>query len=313
MRVVVTGAAGFAARHLIDHLLAMRDQVLGVVKSAVEGDTFSQHHMGRVAWTPWDVRNEPSRATIECLEAFRPDALLHLAAISIPDYCGDQEPTRECRAVNIDGAARVADWCRKVHIPRLLFVSSAQVYGRSRNEYWRVAEDGPLQPHTGYGKSKLEAEQRITEVLAGSSTELVIVRAFNHSGPGQLGPLLMPEWAEQFADPDITTLRVRSLRSHVDLSDVRDVVRAYRMIVATASLTGPVNVGSGKATSTSDLFELFCRVTGRRPQVQEETEQARWGPVADLTRLVDVTGWHADLPLEKTVQDTIEFFRSCRS
>jgi GDP-4-dehydro-6-deoxy-D-mannose reductase len=139
--------------------------------------------------------------------------------------------------------------------------------------------------------------------------DVVIARAFQHAGPRQLPKFMLPEWAEQFARPGNEPIRVTTLDSHTDLSDVRDVVRAYRLLLATSRTSGIYNVGSGRSTRSGDVFQQLVAMTGRQSGVIERQPGYRQHPIADCTRLKHATGWQPAIPLERTIADTLAYFR----
>ena len=308
MRAVVTGAAGFAGTHLIEHLLREGDVVLAVVKSDLEATQVKATWEDQVSCRLWDISKPATEELRLQLKQFEADCIYHLAAISFPSQCGELEPTPQCRAVNVDGAVHVANWAASGGARRLLFVSSAHVYGGSRAEPWYADETDIPNPQTGYGKSKLQAEKRLKALDHDHPLRLITVRQFNHTGPGQTGPLLVPEWTAQFSDPQHKSIVVQSLKSTLDLCDARDVAQAYRRLASTPNPPDIVNIGSGKSVTTGQLFDLFCEVTGKSPQVRAISDVPRNGPVANCDLMQQITGWRCTISLKQTLADTVDFF-----
>jgi GDP-4-dehydro-6-deoxy-D-mannose reductase len=121
---------------------------------------------------------------------------------------------------------------------------------------------------------------------------------------------MLPEWACQLAHHATAPVRVRNLETWIDLSDVRDVVRAYRLLVEHGRRGETYNVGSGTARRTGEVLEMLLRVATAGRSVIEEAPGERWDPVADNRKLVAETGWRPLVPLETTVQDTFDYWRS---
>ena len=132
------------------------------------------------------------------------------------------------------------------------------------------------------------------------------MRAFQHSGPGQQPRLILPEWIRKLQQG--SKVDVFNLQSYFDLSDVRDVVRAY-LTLAEHGKTGAIyNVGSGKALCSGDLFDEICRhltIDQNNLTVNVQNPGERFSPIADVTRIMEATGWSPAIPLELTISDTI--------
>jgi GDP-4-dehydro-6-deoxy-D-mannose reductase len=126
---------------------------------------------------------------------------------------------------------------------------------------------------------------------------------------GNLPKFMLPEWAEQFAGP-ATSRSVSTLDSYNDLSDVRDIVRAYRGLLQSPHTRGVYNVGSGRNVRSGDIFDRLVQLTGRQSGVVERQPGRRQHPIADCTRIAADTGWSPRIPLDQTLLDTLAYFRS---
>ena len=120
---------------------------------------------------------------------------------------------------------------------------------------------------------------------------------------------MVPEWAKQFVDTVQEPIRVVCLNTYLDLSDVRDVVRAYRNLALSADCGEVFNVGSQTRLKSGDIFEQMRRLSDSRRAVIELSPQLRQHPIADISRLVARTGWQPSIPLEKTLRDTLDFWK----
>lgn len=308
MRALVTGSAGFAGSHLTRYLLAEGDSVLGVTLSAEwpqgRGNTsLGDLAQAQVPLVAWDLSRDISESAYRAIEDFAPEAIYHLAAISLPAACGTDSPTPASLAVNVEGAVRVAKLAQSLPTrPKLLFVSSSKVYGPRDDSNYRVDENSPLNPAGGYGLTKRIAEERLL-ALSEQGLPLVIARAFNHTGPGQEPVYLVPQWCQKQHLGE-SPVHVRSLNTTLDLSDVRDVVRIYRRLMVTEEATGIVNVGSGFSVSTDLIWKGLCHFSGYQGEVIPETEEVSFQPIADLTKLQSWIGRVERLSLDQTLKDT---------
>jgi len=310
-RALITGVSGFVGGYLAEHLLDCGDKVMGTSPQGAWEDASSPELPGRVELLPWDVSSEqglPAEARRR-IEQFRPQVVYHLAALSVPEQCGPDEPLPAAWATNVEGTRRLLDLA--VALPgrtRVLFVSSSHVYAPVRPESPRVDETAPVGPRRGYGRTKLAAEDQVRRAVA-RGAEALIVRSFPHTGPRQYPRMLLPQWSRQFASPDATPVEVYTLDAHFDLSDVRDVVRAYRLLAEHGARGQVYNVGSGVNRRTGEILELLQRLAGSDRPVLQRRPGFRQEPVADVTRVARTTGWHTSTALAKTVADTLAWWR----
>jgi GDP-4-dehydro-6-deoxy-D-mannose reductase len=203
VRAFITGITGFAGSFLAEHLLACGDAVLGCSRDGRWENGIPPALQGRAEVIAWDVGEPISAAALDRLRDFAPDAVFHLAGLSIPAECGADEPTADALRVNAGGTERTAELAASLpSYPRMLFVSSCRVYAPVDFAHPFVKETSPLAPRRGYGKSKLAAEEALRRLAADTGLETIIVRACNHAGPRQSPRLMLSEWCRQLARGD---------------------------------------------------------------------------------------------------------------
>lgn len=304
MKAIITGISGFVGGHLAEHLLAAGDEVLGISTSGHWPERTPGLLVERVPVLAADLsRDDAFRTADATLRRFAPDGIYHLAAISVPGDCGGAEPTSRAIAANVDGTRRVLDWATALPSrPRVLLVSTSHVYPPPRSAAVRYREDQPTSPKNAYGKTKLLAEHAALEAVRSGAVDVLIARAFQHTGPRQGSRMMLPEWAEQLATA-AGSIRVRNRNTWIDLSDVRDVVRAYRLLIAAGASGEIYNVGSGVPRRTGDLLDKLIAVSGRNANVVEESPGERYDAIADIGKLQATTGWTSAITLEATVRD----------
>ncbi len=311
MKALITGVTGFAGGFLAEHLLARGEEVLGCSRSG-RWPAWAGPELRRLEVLNCDLGDAAGTddAARRQVADFSPDCIYHLAALSVPVDCGTIEPTARAIEVNVGGTGRLLDLAARLpRKPRVLFISTSHVYGGATKEHHRLDETTPAAPHRAYGKTKWMAEQLAVRARSEHGLDVLIVRSFQHTGPRQEPRLMLPEWAVQFARGD-EPVRVKHLNTWIDLSDVRDVVRAYRLLAELGDCNGVYNVGSGVARRTGDILEVLRRLAGpNREIVEQQPGQVRWDPVADVRRLQAATGWRPEIELEKTVGDTLEYWR----
>lgn len=310
MKAFVTGITGFAGTHLAEHLLASGDVLLGCSRDG----RWKAHTPDALRSLPvlaWDVASEISDESRRALAAYKPDCLFHLAAVSVPRECGAEEPTSYAWEANVQGTQAVLRLAASLpRRPRLLLVSSCHVYAPVSRQRPRVAEDAPTGPTAGYGKTKLAAEAALLRAVTEDGLDAVIARAFQHAGPRQDARLALSEWCRQLLAPEADAVRVRSLDSYFDISDVRDVVRAYRLLAIHGCAGEIYNVGSGVCRRSGDLLAQLQTLTDCRLPVVETTSGVIQQPIADATRLCQATRWQPQVPIMQTLADTVSFWRS---
>lgn len=312
MRAFVTGVTGFAGTHLAEHLLECGDTVVGTATGSWRHDAPAALRRSMEVLR-WDVSQPADDALRRRMDDLRPDAFFHLAALSVPGECGAQEPTPAALAVNVRGTEHAIDLAAG-RAARFLYVGSCYVYAPvetlAADPTTPVPEDAPLAPSDGYGRTKLAAERLVAEAVAAGRLDAVIARAFQHTGPRHSPRMMLPGWVRQFvqsADP----IQVGSFDTYLDLSDVRDVVRAYRRLMVEGVRGGVYNVGTGQVRRSGDIFALLRnRYDPARPVV-ERSPGRRLQPIADNQRLLAL-GWQPEISLERTLDDLIEYWKGER-
>ena len=298
MKVLVTGAKGFVGQWLIAHLEAEGDEVLGL---DAEVDITE----------PFGLR--------KVIVDFGPDAVCHLAALaSVGASWGASESTYQ---VNTVGAANVLDAALACPVrPRVLLVSSSEVYGRVGPEDLPLVEDRPFAPVSPYAASKAAAELIGLQTWLGSGLEVIRARPFNHTGPGQRPDFVVPALAQQVALAVRTgaeRLSTGNLEARRDLSDVRDVVRAYRRLMTGGRPGSVYNVCRGEAISILEVAKRLLSIAG--VDLPIEVDPARVRPVeipelrGDSSRIRQEVGWEPEIDLDQTLADVLEYWMKAES
>lgn len=288
MKVLVTGGQGFVGRHLIEHLTACGDEV--VVSQA-------------------DVTD---RAAIrELITGVAPEAVYHLAGLA---HVGESwDAPGETFRVNGLGTVEVlsaAAACARP--PRTLVVSSAEVYGNVGPDDVPLGEDAPLRPVSPYAASKVAAEFAAMQAYLGSKLPTLRARAFNHAGPGQAPVFLIPALARRIAAAErdgTSVLPVGNLSPRRDITDVRDVVRAYRLLVEHGEAGEVYNVCCGRDVKVESVADRLLQLSGVGARFEPNPTLMRPVDVpvllGDNTRLVAATGWAPTYDLDDTLSDVL--------
>ena len=309
MKALITGITGFAGSHLAETLLAAGDEVLGISRQKKWPTTLPAKLASAIPLLQWDISQPVTPELQGSIAEWQPDCCYHLAAVSIPADCGTTTPTPTALACNVSGTQHLVDLLTSLpQTPRLLFTSSNHVYAPVDPIAPVVNEEAVVKPVSAYGKTKLAAEAIVLQAVHNQQLQACIARSFQHTGPRQPARLMVPQWACQFSR-ETTSVRVHTLDSYLDLSDVRDVVRAYRALMQQETKETVFNVGSGTVTRSGDVCELFQqRVTTRR-QIEELAPGQRQHPIANINRLQKATGWKPAIQLEQTIDDTLNYWK----
>jgi GDP-4-dehydro-6-deoxy-D-mannose reductase len=294
VRALVTGASGFVGRHLVAHLEA-------------EGDTVAV--LDRHATVAVDVTDAP--AVLRAVADTRPDAVYHLAALT---HVGESWDRRaDYAAVNVDGTRNVLDACARVGVGTVVVVGSAEAYGNTEPASLRVREDTPLHPRSPYGATKMEAERVARRAYAERDLPVVVVRPFNHTGPGQSPEFVVPALASRIAAAErpgaSNELRVGNLDAVRDITDVRDVVRAYRLVARDGRPGAVYNVCRGRGVSVRAIALGLLSMARRELRLAVDPSLVRPVDVpvlvGDPSRVRHETGWSAEIDLTRTLVDVL--------
>ncbi len=311
-RAFITGADGFVGGFLLEALAGTGAELLGAAPRPLSATAEVSDVLRQIPLVTWDFAGPvcDDRSVREAVLEFRPTAVYHLAAISVPEDCGDAAIHPLAQAVNVEGTARLLRLAASLpQPPRVMVVSSSYVYPVSPSEPQTFAEGVFLQPRRGYGRTKHQAELLALDAWRREGLPVIIARAFPHTGPRQSRRMMLPEWAAQFAD-GADPVRVHTLQAWIDLSDVRDVVRAYRLLVEHGTPGEVYNVGSGVARRSGDVFDLLRRIADPERGVQETRPGQKCDPIAEIAKIREAVGWQPQIPIEQTVRDTWEYWRN---
>ncbi len=297
MHALVVGADGFAGRWLTQHLLEAGDSV-----DALVGPRFVPPLAGVETVERTDVRDLPTLSRFVLRS--QPDAIYYLAGVS---HQGGRDVFPAAVGVSVIGCMNtLVAASGLVQPPRFLFVSTGLVYREADHP---VREEDPTLPNGLYAMAKLVGEEALRRLAPPSDVEVLIARAFNHIGPGQREPFIVPNIANQIAEVvrgRSDTIRVRSVSPVRDFTDVRDVVRAYRLLATRADPGSIHNIASGSGISIGDLIETMLNIAGISAMVEasgaeDEGPQAVIGDASKIKGL----GWEAEYPLRRTLEDVL--------
>lgn len=305
MRVLVTGAGGFVGRYLIEHLVAAGDKII-----ASDRNGNVQYQYGeQVENCSLDVA-DADRCS-EVISRFQPEVIYHLAGIAfVPEAENNFD---RALLVNVGGTNNII---RAVHLLQLgctvVVVSSAEVYGRIQSGELPISETCPLRPANNYSLSKVMAELVAARYEQFNYVRPLIMRPFNHVGPGQDNRFVVSSFAQQLAriaaGKSAPLIRVGNLDAERDFSDVRDIVRAYRLAALHGS--GTYNLCSGKAVSIQWILDTLISIAGVDVEIKRDPARMRPSEVPRLygsyAKAEKELGWRPEIALRQTLEATYE-------
>jgi GDP-4-dehydro-6-deoxy-D-mannose reductase len=304
VRALVTGASGFVGRYLVDALRAERADVFAYGGPREIGGEF----------LPLDLSDGASvRAAFE---RARPTVVFHLAAQTfVPESF---ESPLETYVVNTLGTALLTQAAREYAAagpsrPRIVFTSSAEVYGPREREDFPLRESLDLRPANPYAASKAAAEAIVLAEARSLGLDAVVARSFNHIGPGQNHRFAIASFARQLAEIAVgapPVMLVGNLAAARDFLDVRDVVAAYLALARSGESGQAYNVCSGHARPMRDLLRDLIAIAHVAVEVREDPERFR--PldvpifVGSAEKLQAQTGWRPEVPLARSLREIYE-------
>ncbi len=311
MKVLITGIAGFAGSHLAELALREGAEVVGTILPGTPTDNLAMVQK-EVATVACDL-TEPGAAAA-ALAAVRPDRVFHLAGASV---VGTSWALRaDVLRTNLEATYHLCEGLRRHPVPCLL-VSSGEVYGVVPESEQPISEARRWAPGSPYALSKASQELYAGYYVRSEGIPLVIVRAFNHVGPRQGLGFVWSDIAMQVAETERgrrpPILEVGATTTRRDFTDVRDMVRAYWLLLARGEAGRTYNAASGKATSIQEILERFLAHATRPIEVRQVAQRLRPVDVpllvGDAGRLRELTGWAPAIPLQQSIEDVLDDWR----
>lgn len=254
----------------------------------------------------------------QLIQQWQPDEIYHLAGQSSVALSW-QMPTKTIE-INVNGTLHLLDAVRQYKPDcKVLIIGSSDEYGSVQQEDCPVNESHPLQPVSPYGISKMTQEKLAQLYARVYQMDIILVRPFNHIGPGQNTGFVVADFASRIAAIEQgktePVLQVGNLHSWRDFTDVADVVAAYVLLMQHGTAGEVYNVGSGKAVEIQQILDKLLALS--TADIKVEIDQKRYRPVdvplvvCDNSKLVTCTGWQPQKPLEQTLLETLNYWRKC--
>lgn len=312
-KVLITGINGFVGSHLADLLVSEGYPVFGIALTRDLTHLSPVEQQISIAYG--DVRS--TKVVENILAEVKPDCIYHLAGSAfVPDAEADPRFVYE---VNVLGTLNLLEVVRSTHLnAKILIVGSGEVYGHVPEASLPVNEEYPLKPTSPYGVTKACADLLAYQYATAYQMNVIRVRPFNHIGPRQSEQFVCSSFAKQIVEIEKgirkPILNVGNLEARRDFTDVRDVVRAYRLILEGAQGGDVYNVGSGKAWRIGDLVTmLISESTAKKIELQQQQVRVRPNDIplmlCDASKLEKALNWKSEIPIHQTLHDLLEYWR----
>lgn len=309
MKALIIGGAGFVGGYLIRELNGSGWEV--------HATRLPDENLSEVCCSHF--LNILERENIKpLLDEVMPDVVYHLAAQSSVSVSWKKpQLTAE---INIIGTINILEAMReaKKQDIRLILIGSGEEYGFIRSEACPISENEPLDPGNIYAATKA-CQGMLGKIYARAyKKDIINVRAFNHSGPNQLPIFVISDFCRQIAEiekgerpPEIS---VGNLSAQRDFTDVRDIVRAYRLLAEKGVSGKTYNIGRGKAVSIQYILDTALSFAKVPIKIKQDPARMRASDIPiiepDVSRIFADTGWKAEISIERTVEDTLDFWRN---
>lgn len=312
MKVFISGATGFVGRHLIDLLSSPEYKIYG---TSFPGETEEGIRYGKKNIFYLDIRSQ--KEVFQAIKKTQPDWVFHLAAISNVKHSWERK--RETLETNLMGTFYLFEAVKKlVPLARVLFISSSDVYGILSPTKKALREEDSSHVVNPYAFTKVSGEILSEFYVHIEKLDIVIARSFPHTGPGQSPDFVCSDWACQIARIEKGSaepvIEVGNLNVKRDFIDVRDVVRAYVLLMEKGRRGEVYNVCSGKAVSISDILNIFLSFSSRKIEVQVDSTKLRKADIplllGDNQKIREETSWKPEIPLKQSLHDLLEYWRN---
>ena len=309
MKALVVGGGGFVGPYLVKHL--KEEQGMEVYVTKTEKETLDMDCSGIYNLDILELSQ-----VAELLNKIRPDYIFHLAAQSSVAYSW-KNPGLTID-VNIKGCVNLLDGIRQLdYKPRVLLIGSGEEYGHIKDGECPIVEDNVLRPGNIYAATK-SCQNMLGKIYSDAyDMDVMMVRAFNHIGPNQTPVFVVADFCKQVADIENgqaePVIYVGNLSARRDFTDVRDVVRAYAMLVKDGKRGETYNVGRGHAVAIQEILESIVALSDKDIEVRVDESKLRPVDVPiiepDITKIRETVGWEPEIELETTLKETLEYWR----
>ena len=314
-KVLVTGATGFAGSYLCEHLVTKNYKVFGTY---ILDDSLSniKDIRDKTEFFKLDISN--AKNVSSSIKKIKPDLIFHLAALTSPKKSFDDPSITITN--NIVAEMNVLNAVKENRLinTNILIISSADIYGMVTEENLPIDEDTPFMPLSPYAVSKIAQDFLGLQYFLAYGLRIIRVRPFNHIGPRQSSHFVVSSIARKIAEIEKgirkPVLGVGNLDAKRDFTDVRDMVKAYLLVLEKGKLGEVYNIGSGTSYKISDILKMVLSLSKSKIIVERDKSLFRLVDIPDLicnpAKFVKVSNWKPEIKISQTLKDTLDYWRN---
>ncbi len=313
MRVLITGITGFVGSHLAEYLLSKNYEIYGTYRWRSRTENII-HIKEKLKLYECDLKD--AAAVYNLIKEIKPDMIFHLAAQSYVPM--SWSCPSETIITNVVSQINILESVRNLKLDSLIHIAgSSEEYGLVYENEIPIKETNPLRPLSPYGVSKVAQDLLGYQYYKSYNLKIVRTRAFNHEGPRRGEVFVTSNFAKQIAEiekgkrePVIYVGNIEAVR---DFTDVRDVVKAYYLVLTKGKVGEVYNIASGKGYKIKEILDFYLEKSKVKVEVKVDEKRLRPSDVelliGDATKIKEECGWQPEIPIEKTLEDLLNYWR----
>ena len=315
-KILITGLTGFAGSYLAEYLVAKKEYEISGTYLFDDSLANVASIKDKVNCIKIDLSKEEN--VFKLVKDTSPSLIFHLAALTSPGESFNI-PT-ETLLNNISLQAYLLETVRRQNLfdTKILVVSSADIYGLVNKKDLPIDEETKMMPTSPYAVSKIAQDFLGLTYFLSYNLKIIRVRPFNHIGARQSPQFVVPSFAKQIAEIEKgkrkPVMKVGNLEAKRDFTDVKDMVRAYAAVMEKGKFGDVYNIGSGTSYKISDILNKLVSMSSSKIKIEKERGLIRPSDnpelICDASKFVKLTGWKPEIPIEKTLKDTLDYWRN---
>jgi GDP-4-dehydro-6-deoxy-D-mannose reductase len=315
-KIIITGSTGFAGSYLLEYLSSLKKYQLFGTYLTDESKARLKHLEKEVSFIKLDLNSKEE--TENTIKDIKPDIVFHLAAFTSPAQ--SFKAPLETIINNVSSELNIFEALKKEKLfdTKVLIISSAEIYGLVNKTDLPISEKTLFKPTSPYAVSKIAQDFLGLQYFLSYKIPVIIARPFNHIGPRQSEGFVVSDFTKKIVEIEKgkrePILEVGNLGAKRDFTDVRDIVKAYLLLIEKGVFGEAYNIGFGKSHKISDILDMLLSFSSTKVEIEVNKELLRPSDnpdlICDSTKLRKLTGWKPEISIEKTLKDTLDYWRN---